>query len=369
MRQTNSALSGKGDPHTFKALTGFGLLSITGICLSASALVSGQAPLHTAPQLSDWIRWLQVDGMTSGLTVFFAILGLIGLTGLGLALLPQKVQTADQRPNPLMIAESISPISAEDASDAIGVATETALLQWPDATRPIAASELGTRLAQLYHDPSSESRTAFAAIRAGDLKTGVELLKTQAEQLAPTQPDRAANLWRIYGALHMGREDAQALQAYAQVSALDASDTEVHLYMIHRYEIAGQTNDLLPVIGRALAVAEDPAIRSDLLNRQAELAQAAEDWGTTATALEGICIIRADDAEADPENLRKRSAHALSLARLAQARERLGYYPKAGPLYRQAHEMFAELSAKIPEHQGLKAMAENAHRDAQRFRA
>lgn len=273
-------------------------------------------------------------------------------------------------PPPPAVVESPPPATVgQNAQALIAAATRAALTQWPEATRPIAEAELGTRLSQLYYDPSPESRAAFEAIGAGELAEGAARLREQAEPLGASVPARAADLWRIYGALHMGRDDAQAMHAYEQVSALDAADGDIHLYLVRRYEMAGRTEALLPVIGRALAVTEDTATRTELLTRQAELAQGAEDWGLTASALEGLSLIRAREAAEDPDNLQKRSAHAILLARLAQVRERMGDLPAAGPLYAHAHEVFAELSAKVPDHAGLRAMAENALRDAQRLRA
>lgn len=509
MRQAGLPQNGK--THRIGGLIGFGLLAIIGIGACGLALSYGKAPFNAGLQLSDWVKWVQIEGTASGLSAFFGILGLIGLTGFVKSLLPTGARVAPVRAETPPVAEPIMPDDfvepdsfvaqaadipppqptaeiipfrqepvaveaapeipahtepthteiadpiaqallaeapdteiqapaadidavihsamrfietpdpapqsvtsiaevhslreiaeesdtppprplsealidriepeheapvtppaagiSENAQALIVAATQVALSQWPETTRPIAEAELSTRLAQLYYDPSPDCREVFETIGAGDLSGAAEKLKAQAGLVANTVPARAADLWRIYGALHMGREDDQAMYAYEQVSLLDPSDANIHLYLVRRYEMAGQSEALLPVIARALAVTDDASLQNDLLTRQAELAQAAEDWGTTASALEGLSVIRAREAEADPDNLQKRSAHAIAMAKLAQVRERLGDFPKAGPLYEHAHEVFAELSAKVPDHAGLRAMAENALRDARRFRA
>lgn len=252
----------------------------------------------------------------------------------------------------------------------IETAVHNALQVWPEGTRPIAEGELTTRVSQLYYDSAIASREAFNLIKSGDLTTAAQRLKVQAaEWVGAGFPSKAADLWRIYGALHMGRDDEQAMHAYEQVSALDPADANIHLYLVRRYQMAGNTEPLLPVLVRALGAVSDMDTRGDLLTQYAELMQKAGDLPRTAQALEELSRIKAQQSANQPENLQLRSAQAIMLARLAQVREQLGDHPKAAPLYQDAHTIFAELSARVPDHAGLRAMAENALRDAQRLSA
>lgn len=257
-----------------------------------------------------------------------------------------------------------------DPQAEIARALTASLTHWPDTTRDIAEGELRVRLGQLYYDNALQSREAFARIAQGDLSGGAGVLAQEAQAFADARlPEKAAELWRIYGALHMGRDDTAAMHAYEQVSALDTADTNIHMYLIHRYRMANETEKLLPVIARALGVVTDRDTRLDLLTQYAELTLAGGHLGYTAQALEELSRIRGELSAEDPDNLQKRSAHAIALAKQAQVRERMGEGPKAAPLYQHAHRVFAELSARVPDHAGLKAMAENARRDAERLSA
>lgn len=261
-------------------------------------------------------------------------------------------------------------VTTADPQAEISRALTAALAHWPDATRDIAEGELHVRLSQLYHDNALQSREAFGRIIQGDLSGGAAVMAQEAQAFADARlPEKAAELWRIYGALHMGRDDTAAMHAYEQVSALDTADGNIHMYLIHRYRMANETDKLLPVIGRALGVVTDRDTRLDLLTQYAELTQAGGHLGHTAQALEELSRIRGELSAEDPDNLQKRSAHAIALAKQAQVRERMGEGPKAAPLYQHAHRVFAELSARVPDHAGLKAMAENARRDAERLSA
>lgn len=282
---------------------------------------------------------------------------------------PETVAESEIAPEaaPEPVAEALPEPTPEARIEA---AVASALNVWPEATRGIAEGELRARLSQLYHDNTLQSHEAFALAAKGDLSGAARAIETQAREFAAAgTPARAADLWRVFGALHMGRDDAAAMRAYEQVSALDPSDANIHLYLINRYRMAGETDKLLPVLSRALGVVSDRDTRLDLLNPFADLAQKAGHLGHTAQALEEVSQIRAALSAEDPGNLQKRSAQAIALARLAQVRELMGEAQKAAPLYQHAHRVFAELSAQVPDHAGLKAMAENARRDADRLRA
>lgn len=274
-------------------------------------------------------------------------------------------------PEPLAepVAEADPEVPADPQAE-IGRALTAALAHWPDATRDIAEGELRVRLSQLYHDSALQSREAFARIAGGDLNGGAGVIAQEAQAFADAHlPERAAELWRVYGALHMGRDDTAAMHAYEQVSALDTADGNIHMYLVHRYRMAEDKTKLLPVLGRALGVVGDRDTRLDLLTQFADLTQAGGHLNHTAQALEELSRIRGELSAEDPDNLQKRSALAIALAKQAQVRELMGEGPKAAPLYQHAHRVFAELSARVPDHAGLKAMAENARRDAERLSA
>lgn len=283
----------------------------------------------------------------------------------------EVLEAIEPAPDSEPVGESAAAsVTTADPQAEIARALTAVLAHWPDATRDIAEGELHVRLSQLYHDNALQSREAFARIAQGDLSGGAAVMAQEAQAFADARlPEKAAELWRIYGALHMGRDDTAAMHAYEQVSALDKADANIHMYLIHRYRMANETGKLLPVIGRALGVVTDRDTRLDLLTQYAELTQAGGHLGHTAHALEELSRIRGELSAEDPDNLQKRSALAIALAKQAQVRERMGEGPKAAPLYQHAHRVFAELSARVPDHAGLKAMAENARRDAERLSA
>ncbi|MDC7684086.1 hypothetical protein PQU92_12420 [Asticcacaulis sp. BYS171W] len=263
-----------------------------------------------------------------------------------------------------------APVTESDPQSDIAAAVQAALAAWPDSTRPIAEAELSVRIGQLYYDNAVTSRDAFARLKSGDLDGAAGIIKDQASEWAAAGlPGKAADMWRIFGALHMGRDDAHAMTAYEQVSALDPADGNIHMYLVHRYRMSEDTAKLLPVIGRALGVVTDRDQRLDLLTQYADLTQKAGHLGHTAQALEELSQIKGLQSAETPDNLQLRSAHAISLAKLAQVREMQGERTKAAPLYQHAHRVFAELSARVPDHAGLKAMAENARKDAERLTA
>ncbi|WAC49576.1 hypothetical protein OVA03_06640 [Asticcacaulis sp. SL142] len=278
-------------------------------------------------------------------------------------------------PHPLLapveaeIAPELTPVTpALTPEQEIGQAVSTALSVWPDATRPIAAEELSVRLSYLYYDKSPKARDVFNLIAAGDLSVAASRLQGMANELMNAGAfAHSAELWRVYGALHMGRDDSKAMMAYEQVSELDPSDANIHLYLARRYQMDGRTDALAPVIGRALAVVSDPQIRSGLLTQYADLKFKVGDLTTAATAFEELSLINESLAYLDPGNIQVRSGQAMALARLAQIREIQGEHQKAAPLYRKAYDVFSELSAQMPGHAGLKAMADNALRDVQRL--
>ncbi|MDC7677548.1 hypothetical protein [Asticcacaulis machinosus] len=278
---------------------------------------------------------------------------------------PAPVTVQDQAPAPAAVAVPV--LTPEEE---IGQTVSTALSVWPDTTRPIAAEELSVRISYLYYDKSPQSREVFDLIAAGDLSVAASRLQGMANELMNAGAfAHSAELWRVYGALHMGRDDPKAMMAYEQVSELDPSDANIHLYLARRYQMDGRTDVLAPVIGRALAVVSDPQTRSGLLTQYADLKFKVGDLTTAATAFEELSLINESLAYLDPSNLQVRSGRGIALARLAQIREMQGEHLRAAPLYRKAHEVFAELSAQMPGHAGLKAMADNALRDVQRLGA
>jgi tetratricopeptide (TPR) repeat protein len=265
------------------------------------------------------------------------------------------------------IVPDVMPAPIDDEAE-IRQATRTALSVWPDSTRAIAADELSVRISHLYYDKSPASQKAFQLIASGDLSAAASALANQADALAVAgNHAAAAELWRVSGALHMGRDDGKAMAAYEHVSELDPNDANIHLYLARRYQMAGDTTRLPAVIARALGVISDPMIRAELLAPYADLKLKAGDAKAAGDAFEELSRLHETDAYLRPDDVGVRSTLAITVARLAQAREMQGAFDQAGPLYRKAHQVFADLSALKPEHPGLRAMADNALRDAQRF--
>ena len=265
------------------------------------------------------------------------------------------------------VAVAVAP-AAVDAQGEINQAVQTALSVWPDATRAIASDELKVRVSHLYYDKAPESVRAFHLIETGDLSAAAAALQSHADVLAQSGRNaEAAEQWRIYGALHMGRDDGKAMMAYEKVSELDPSDANIHLYLARRYQMAGEAGKMLPVLGRALGVISDPQTRAELLTPYADLKMKAGDARAAGDAFEELSRLHETSAALRPDDVAARSAYAITLARLAQAREMHGAYDQAGPLYKKAYEAFAALSAQKPDHAGLRAMADNALKDAQRF--
>mgnify|MGYP002775605427 FL=1 len=259
------------------------------------------------------------------------------------------------------------PVQLDDEAE-IRQAARTALSVWPDSTRAIAADELSARISHLYYDKSPASQKAFQLIASGDLSAAAAALAAQADALAEAgNHAAAAELWRVSGALHMGRDDSKAMAAYEHVSELDPNDANIHLYLARRYQMAGDTARQPAVIARALGVISDPAIRAELLAPYADLKLKAGDAKAAGDAFEELSRLHETEAYLRPDDVGVRSTLAITVARLAQAREMQGAFEEAGPLYRKAHKVFADLSALKPEHPGLRAMADNALRDAQRF--
>jgi tetratricopeptide (TPR) repeat protein len=260
------------------------------------------------------------------------------------------------------------PAAAADDQAEIRQAVQTALSVWPDNTRAIAAGEVGGRIAHLYYSRAPEDSRAFHLIAQGDLSAAAAALQSRAEALAAQGFNaEAAEQWRIYGALHMGRDDPKAMMAYEHVSALDLSDANIHLYLARRYAMANDTAKQPAVLGRALAVISDPATRVELLSPYADLKLKAEDYKAAGDAFEELARLQEQASAAQPGNIQAKSAYAVAFARAAQARELGQDFGRAGPLYRKAAQTFADLSAQVPDHAGLRAMADNAARDAQRF--
>lgn len=273
------------------------------------------------------------------------------------------------------LSETRSPASPDVRADEpspdpetdIQRATDTALSLWPDTTRVIAADELKSRLTTLYHDPAPDSAHAFRLIKGGDLNAAAQVLQNHAQSLVNTGQRHAAEVWRIIGALHMGRDDARAMHAYEQVSALDPADGDVHLYLVRRYQMAGDTAKLPVVLARALAATSDSETRIELLTSYAGLMLQAGDAHAADVALTELTSLQDALVRLRPDDLFTRSAFAVTVARLAQVREMQGDARRAGPLYRQAHLLFSDLVARKPDHQGLRAMADKAAQDAARF--
>ncbi len=266
------------------------------------------------------------------------------------------------------IAAPAAAAASADGDGEIAHAVQMALSVWPDATRAIAGEELKARVSHLYYDRSPESARAFHLIATGDLSAAAAALQDHADALARQGRNaEAAEQWRIYGALHMGRDDGKAMTAYEKVSELDPSDANIHLYLARRYQMAGETGRMPAVLGRALAVISDPQTRAELLAPYADLKMKAGDARAAGDAFEELSRLHETSAALRPDDVGARSAYAITLARLAQAREMHGAYDQAGPLYKKAYDVFAALSAQKPDHPGLRAMAENARKDASRF--
>ncbi|MEM9965907.1 MAG: hypothetical protein AAGC58_11215, partial [Asticcacaulis sp.] len=105
MRQAGLAQNGK--THRIGGLIGFGLLAIIGMGVCGLALSYGKAPFNAGLQLSDWVKWVQIEGTASGLSAFFGILGLIGLTGFVKSLLPEGARVAPVRAETPPVAEAV----------------------------------------------------------------------------------------------------------------------------------------------------------------------------------------------------------------------------------------------------------------------
>ncbi|HVZ29621.1 MAG TPA: hypothetical protein VG839_04460 [Asticcacaulis sp.] len=265
------------------------------------------------------------------------------------------------------VAASFEPV---DDQAKIRQAVQMALSVWPDATRAIAADELNVRVAYLFHDRAPQSALAFNQIASGDLTAAANTLQAQADRLNETGArNEAAEVWRVVGALNMGRDDPKALLAYEKVSELDPSDANIHVYLARRYQMANETAKQLPVLTRALAVVGDPATRLELLTPYADLKMKAGDIQAAGDAFEELSRLHETRTYLKPDDVPARSAQAISLAKLGQAREMQGAFDQAGQSYKKAHNIFADLSAMKPDHAGLKAMAENTQRDAERLNA
>ena len=265
------------------------------------------------------------------------------------------------------VVEAVAATAVDDQAE-IRQAVQTALSVWPDNTRAIAAGEVGGRIAHLYYSRAPEDSKAFHLIAQGDLAAAANALQTRAESLASQGFNaEAAEQWRIFGALHMGRDDPKAMMAYENVSSLDLSDANIHLYLARRYAMANDTTRQPAVLGRALAVISDPATRVELLSPYADLKLKSEDYKTAGDAFEELARLQEQAAASQPGNVQAKSAYAIAFARAAQARELGQDFSRAGPLYKKAAQTFGDLSAQVPDHAGLRAMADNAARDAQRF--
>jgi len=259
-------------------------------------------------------------------------------------------------------------IVAQTPEEEISRACQIALSVWSDQVRPIAAEELNKRVAAIYHDPSPEAKRAFALIQTGELNAAAMTLHSHADLLAHSgRAQESADIWRAYGALHMGRDDERAMMAYEKVSELDPTDSSIHMYLVRRFQMAGQTSKLKPVLGRALAVVSDEDVRHELLGSMADIHLAEADYAHAALGLEELSRINQSRVIKAPDNVSFKSAYGISLAKLAQAREMMGVTQMAAPLYRMAHEVFSELCDKVPGHAGLRSMADNALSDAHRL--
>lgn len=274
----------------------------------------------------------------------------------------------------LPLAEPVTILAPQPApvvispEEEIARACQIALSVWSDQVRPIAAEELSKRVAAIYHDPSPEAKRAFALIQTGELNAAAMTLHSHADLLAHSgRAQESADIWRAYGALHMGRDDERAMMAYEKVSELDPSDASIHMYLVRRFQMAAQTTKLKPVLGRALAVVSDEEVRHELLGSMADIHLAEGDYAHAALGLEELSRINQSRVIKAPDNVSIKSAYGISLAKLAQAREMMGVTQMAAPLYRMAHEVFSELCDKVPGHAGLRSMADNALSDSNRL--
>jgi tetratricopeptide (TPR) repeat protein len=283
---------------------------------------------------------------------------------------PEAPATISEEPAAELSGFHAVAAAMEPADDqaVIRQAVQMALSVWPDATRAIAADELGVRVAYLYYDKAPQSAQAFQQIASGDLSAAANTLQAYAAELMGSAANpQAAEVWRVIGALNMGRDDPKALTAYENVSELDPTDANIHVYLARRYQMSGDTTKLLPVLQRALTVIGDPSTRLELLAPYADLKLKAGDLQAAGDAFEELGRLHETRAYLKPDDIQAKSAQGIALARGAQAREMQGAFDLAGPLYKKAHTVFSDLSAQLPEHAGLRSMAENAQRDAQRF--
>lgn len=284
----------------------------------------------------------------------------------------EAVETiADVKEEPVTLNGFHAVAAAMEPADdqaVIRQAVQMALSVWPDSTRAIAADELNVRAAYLYYDKAPQSARAFQQLASGDLSAAAVTLQSHADTLASEGASaQSAEIWRVVGALHMGRDDPKALHAYEKVSELDPTDANIHLYLARRYQMANETAKQLPVLQRALAVIGDPSTRLELLAPYADLKMKDGELQAAGDAFEELGRLHETRAYLKPDDVQAKSAQGIALARGAQAREMQGAHDLAGPLYKKAHTVFADLSAQMPEHAGLRSMAENALRDAQRF--
>ena len=285
------------------------------------------------------------------------------------AIAPVAEPAAEQTPEATNGFQTLAAaMEPTDDQSIIRQAVQMALSVWPDTTRAIAADELNVRVSYLYYDKATGSRQAFQQIANGDLSAAAVTLQTEADNRAAAGAKTdAAEIWRVVGALNMGRDDGKALMAYEKVSELDPTDANIHVYLARRYQMNSDTGKMLPVLGRALAVVGDPATRLEMLSPYADLLMKSGNLKSAGDAFEELGRLHETRAYLKPDDMQARSAQGISLARGAQAREMQGAHDLAGPLYKKAHRVFADLSAQMPEHAGLRTMADNALRDAQRF--
>ena len=276
---------------------------------------------------------------------------------------------------PLPLNEVAAPLSPpvdpeKDREARLNTALEKSLSHLPVETRPIASDEIKARLDYLNRDNDAQVRNLFDQIHAGDFQSALSGLNALAQaRSAAGNRTEAAELWRAFAALHMGRDDATALNAYEKVSDLDPQDGKIHTYLARRYTMDGRQAAIRPMLQRALASVSDSAARAELLQQYGDLSSKVADHDEAAKAFEELQQIQTYQIGLNPANLQLRSAQAVTLARLGQIRETQGLQSDAGRYFRQAAQAFSDLSAAVPDHAGLKAMAQNAAVDAQRFNA
>ena len=266
------------------------------------------------------------------------------------------------------LAAPVAEIAPVNPVDRLKSVHAKALAQWPEETREIASTELNSRLEQLLQSQDPRAVSAFEAIESGDLNGASAQLQHLADDKAVAGHSQdAAEIWRAYGALHMGRDDPKAMMAYEKISSLDAKDANIHLFLAERYRLEDRYEARKTMLQRALGTITAPEVRGGLLQQLGDLSLSHQDLDGAARAFSELCDIQQGFCQAEPDNLHLVSSQAISWARLAQIRELQGQKSMASQFYGQAHRLFADLSQKIPEHAGLKAMAENALRDAQRL--